>query len=150
MGEVRDVAGAQRSDRLTTFKKHKVNVNGKSVYLQGFEPQALDYIKSKGVKESEIVIGKEVPTFKYKSPEGKNSLYFPDFYIPKLNAIVEVKSTLTLLKWDKQFEITKAKANKVIAKGYDFRLLLMSQKGERLALPKNWLKMTREQVLARV
>jgi hypothetical protein len=133
-----------------SFKKHKVKVNGETAYLQGFEPQALEYIKSKGIKESEIVVGKDVPTFKYKNLEGRNSVYFPDFYIPKLNAIIEVKSTLTLLKWEKQFEVTKAKAKKVIAKGYDFRLLLMSPKGDRLPLPKTWLNMTREQVTSQV
>jgi hypothetical protein len=78
---------------------------------------------------------------------GKKAVYFPDFYIPKLNAIIEVKSTLTLLKWEKQFELTQAKARRVIAKGYDFRLLLISKAGSRISLPKNWLDMSREQIL---
>jgi len=42
--------------------------------------------------EEKNILIENGPTIKY-SIFGKNKIYFPDFYIPKLNLIVEIKSS---------------------------------------------------------
>jgi hypothetical protein len=59
------------------------------------------------------------PSLKYKYEE-KEKLYFPDFYIPSLNLIVEIKNSY-LAKRDK--DIILAKQTVAISNGYNFILI---------------------------
>lgn len=75
--------------------------SGKIVYLQGCEHHVLNSLLQEDdlfgeiFTEDEIITdAKEVPTFVY-TIDGENHYYRPDFYIPKLNMIVEAKSTWT-------------------------------------------------------
>lgn len=79
--------------------------SGKIIYKQGYEPQFLDYIFNNNIlKEDEINYSPE--RIKYVGIDNKEHYYFPDFYIPKWNLIVEIKSCITE-KWDKNIEMKK-------------------------------------------
>lgn len=68
--------------------------SGKLIYKQGYEPQFLDYVfKNNILKEDEIVY--YTKHIKYVQSDNKIHHYVPDFYIPKWNLIVEVKSWYT-------------------------------------------------------
>jgi len=70
--------------------------SGKKILLQGFEPQVLKELLDI-YEEDDIIIGTEnVPNFLYIDDEGIEHTYFPDFYIPSENIIIEVKSWFTL------------------------------------------------------
>lgn len=83
---------------LTTAFKHKDYCLGKRVVkLQGYEPQAVDYIREVyKIKPSDIEcgIGSAVPSILY-TYRGKQYAYHPDIWIKSLNRIVEVKSAYT-------------------------------------------------------
>lgn len=67
--------------------------SGEIVPLRGYEPQFLDHVfKHKLLSEDEIIY--EVSHVKYEL-SGKIRRYFPDFYIPKWNLIIEIKSSFT-------------------------------------------------------
>lgn len=79
-------------DRKRFKMKPYLLPSGKIIYKQGYEPQFLDYIfKNNLFKEDEIDYSPN--GIKYVSD--KQHYYFPDFYIPKLNLIIEIKSWWT-------------------------------------------------------
>lgn len=68
--------------------------SGKIINKQGYEPQFLDYIFQNNIlKEDEI--NYSVSAIKYIDGANKERKYFADFYIPKWNLIVEIKSSFT-------------------------------------------------------
>lgn len=87
----------------------------KEIYIRGFEPQFLDYIfKEQLLKENDITFH---PTgVKYINLQGKSTYYYPDFFIPKLNLIVEIKSSYTE-RLDKNIELKKQAC---IAQGFKY------------------------------
>jgi hypothetical protein len=94
--------------------------SGKIVYLQGYEPQFLDYIFQNNIlKETEINYHPQ--SIKYIGYDNKSHLYMPDFYIPKWNLIVEIKSTFVLNYFDKDCIFKK---NACINQHYNYLLLL--------------------------
>ena len=140
--------------RKTTFKKfkqHRYVLNEREVFVQGFEPQALDYLKQH-FPEEDILVEFEgnVPTFRYKY-SGKFREYIPDIFIRNANIVVEVKSTHTLgLFHNKKrgWSMTCAKAKACHERGFKFVLLLMEANGNRLKLPKNWPSMKKDDCAA--
>ena len=77
----------------------------KIVHIQGYEPQFLDYVFGNDLlTEGELIYNPK--SVKYVNYSGKKSYYFPDFYIPKYNLIIEVKSWYTE-KRDKNVELKK-------------------------------------------
>lgn len=92
--------------------------SGKEIKLQGYEPyiynQLLDYFS-----EEEIISDRDkIPNIKYIY-DNKKKIYYPDFYIPKENLIIEVKSTYTVTL-SKEKQILKYEAVK--REGYTFCL----------------------------
>lgn len=92
--------------------------SGKEIKLQGYEPyiynQLLDYFS-----EEEIISDRDkIPNIKYIY-DNKKKIYYPDFYIPKENLIIEVKSTYTVTL-SKEKQILKYEAVK--RGGYTFCL----------------------------
>jgi hypothetical protein len=130
--------------------KHK----GVTFKVQGAEPFTLKRLIQK-YKPKDIITSqsKLMITFDYKF-DGKRCKYHPDFYLPKKNKIIEVKSLATLgLTHDRYqffgenlFERTQAKALKVLSKGFRFQLDLYSEDGEKIKLPKSWTEMTKTDV----
>ena len=106
-------------------------IGGKEFHLRGYEPAAIQWLYSKGIKAKNILTtaAEGVPTIWYNL-EGKRRAYHPDFLVKNKKKdwiLVEVKSSYTsgisgdLLKW-KELQ-TKAKAS--TDEGYTFRLLLV-------------------------
>jgi hypothetical protein len=92
------------------------------VSLQGYEPIVLNsLIEDFNLGKNEIMIGKSnIPIIKY----GNNKLYFPDFYLPKQNLLIEVKSTYT---FEKHKENVFEKCNASIKQGYSIALVILKR-----------------------
>lgn len=113
------------SERLSIIEKSKTTArawkyvttpSGKTIKLQGAEPEVYNLLLQE-FNESEILCEKEnVPSFKYTDKDGKDRRYFPDFYIPKTNTIIEVKSTFTL---EQHYQTNTLKRNAVVESGYN-------------------------------
>lgn len=115
----------------TAYKLKDYKLGRKWILVQGFEPQALDYIrKEKGVKSIDIICGVgavEMPTIEYMYL-GKKRVYHPDIYIRSLNRIVEVKSEYT---YRAKKYVNSLKRAACIAAGYNFTFLIMNSDGTR-------------------
>jgi hypothetical protein len=140
--------------------KNKLKLSSiKGEYVRGYEPQAIEFIvKNKLAKAGELQVS-GIPYVKYKY-SGKLRRYHPDMFIASQNRIVEVKSVGTLgIKnngtWFKGnaaqlFAKTKAKRKGCIEQGFKFSLMLMTEDGTRIRLPRNWYDMTLNQLRARI
>lgn len=146
---------AKDKQRFGHFERKVVELAGVTHKLQGFEPQALDYMLRSGAKPENIVTTVQAgkPTFEYKF-KGKTYTYIPDFYHKSKERVVEVKSTWTLgvatRSEETPFKKNAAKAKAAIAAGYKFTLLLMNRAGERIRLPEDWYNLTQDEVRALV
>ena len=99
---------------------------GKIVKIQGYEDKALDELFQHFVEE-ELSIGRgNIPHIKYICNEGKQRIYYPDFYIESLNTILEIKSDWTLQLHTCRLE-EKKKA--VLEAGYKYEVWVYDQKG---------------------
>ena len=63
----------------------------------------------------------------------RDKVYFPDFYIPKYNLIVEVKSAYT---YDKELDLNLTKKEWSIRSGYDFIFIIDKNYDELLDIDK--------------
>jgi len=65
--------------------------SGRIIHKMGYEPQFLNYVfQNKILSEDEIDYSPK--GIKYLREDGTEHYYFPDFYIPKWNLVVEIKS----------------------------------------------------------
>lgn len=95
--------------------------SGRVIKLMGYEPQVLNYLMNiEGFCEDEFEFDL-IPIFLY----GDKQLYFPDFYIPLHNLIIEVKSLWTLKN---SLIITKQKQEAVERSNYNYRLIVWDDK----------------------
>ena len=101
--------------------KEYIMPSGKSIKVQGYEPQALDFLLTKYTEDEIISSRKEIPKIWYFTDNGNSHRYYPDFYIPKENLIIEVKSTYTV-KCDIEKNLLKKEAT--INSGYEYQLLI--------------------------
>jgi len=87
--------------------------------VQGYEPLVLKELENNGYSyKSVLTSSKDMPEIWYEF-DNKKHRYYPDFYIPEENLIIEVKSEWTLqLHLDKN----KAKFKAVKDLGFEFRL----------------------------
>lgn len=112
------------------FKEYKL---GKRVVrLQGYEPQAVDYIRRVyKVKPSDIECGvdSDVPSIRY-TYRGKQYVYHPDILVKSLNRIVEVKSAYT---YRASLKKNLAKKQACLEQGYLFTFFIMDGNGNRLS-----------------
>ena len=95
------------------FKVEKYK-NTKIYYRESFE---LDFLNNYYLLYPDIQNG---PTIKYVY-DNKNKVYFPDFYIPSLNLIIECKNSY-LLSRDK--ECIKAKEYATINYGFNYSIII--------------------------
>lgn len=133
-------------------KKKIVNGHGKKYILQGYEPQALNYLK-KYFRYAHIhdQSSGNVPNFEYHF-DGRNRMYFPDFLIRSENyeCVVEVKSLYTLCETSSKYRMMKAKAKAVIRSGFNMELLLMQSDGTKIEIPSDWHELTYRQFKAQL
>jgi len=106
----------------TWYKSYTLGEEIKQV--QGYEPFVLDFLLEYGFEPSDIKIGVEqIPTIEYQFLDTKRK-YYPDIYIPKLNLIIEVKSTYTL---GKNKEMSEAKQIATQKNGYNFVFIVFKR-----------------------
>jgi hypothetical protein len=112
-------------------KKEYILPSGNVIYLQGYEPFYMD-ILLKSYDEKEILSDAvDMPEFfYYLNCSNKPHVYYPDFYIPKDNLIIEIKSTWTLSR-DIIKNMQKFKTIKY--SNFNFKLIIFNKK-------KNFLK----------
>lgn len=111
------------NDKNPWFKyKDYIMPSGKTIRVQGYEPQALD-ILLKTYDENNICVHKGVPIIPYYLND-KRLMYYPDFFIPKENLIIEVKSEWTL---NLHKETNDLKFEAVKSAGYNFKLMIMDK-----------------------
>lgn len=101
------------------YNKKFIWKTGEEVTVQGYEDIVLNELEDNGYSfETVLTNKKDMPEILYEF-EGKTHRYYPDFYIPSENLIIEVKSEWTLNKqWDKN----QAKFKAVKDAGFNFRL----------------------------
>ena len=118
----------QAKAEKTSFKHRDYTMpSGKIVKIQGYENIALTELLQH-FSEEEIYVGRGiVPHVKYTCNEGKQRVYYPDFYIEPLNTILEIKSDWTLqLQTCRLEEKTKA----VLKAGYNFEVWIYNGSGQ--------------------
>jgi hypothetical protein len=129
----KDPAIFEKIMRSVYRRKEYTLPNGRVIALQGYEPQAIDYLLDqiedkflqRKIEADEFRFGKDVPSFDYTDEEGVERVYHPDFAIGDM--IIEVKGDWTLHS-QKEKNIRKFQA--VNERGYRLRLLLLYENGE--------------------
>ena len=102
-------------------KKQYILPSGKIIKLQGYEPQFLNYIFDNNILNENEIIYKVKPISYISLVDNFKHYYHPDFYIPKYNLIIEIKSTWILKI---QGNTVKLKQQAVLNNGFNFLLLL--------------------------
>lgn len=126
----RDVLFQQQ---ISSYKIKTVKIAGKVYQVQGYEPQAVKWLISKGFKVQDSR-GSRYRTFPY-SIQGRKRRYLPDLVASKKNRyFVEVKSPFTagLLsrKGNDRFKDLSRKARAVSDSGSRFMLVVVSPGGK--------------------
>jgi len=94
--------------------------SGTMIKLRGYEPNFLDYIfDNKLLIETDIVYKPERILYEYNN---KAYFYYPDFYVPKYNLIVETKSSWIMKK--QGIEKTLQKEKYTTGQGFQFLLII--------------------------
>jgi len=88
---------------------------GTNIYYRG--TYELDFLEKYYSKYPDIV---NAPKIKYKY-KNKNCIYFPDFYIPSLNLIIEVKNSYLYKKNKDRIE---SKKKSVINNNFNFEMII--------------------------
>lgn len=94
--------------------------SGLVIKVQGYEPQALDELLQEYTEEEIKYSSIDKPRIAYKLEDG-HYYYFPDFYIPKDNLIIEVKSQFT---YDHNRTMALAKRDACLKQGYNYRFII--------------------------
>lgn len=110
-------------------RKDFILPSGRRITLQGSEPQVLNDLL-KIYNENDIIFSKkDMPKINYIDKLGKYRRYYPDFYIPFKNLIIEVKSSFTYYI---DRENINAKINSTKALGFDFKLIINDKRSKYL------------------
>lgn len=135
------------------YRQYEYDFYGRKLILQGYEQQGLEYLVEAGFNPQDIKTECEFGNalnIRYKY-SGRVRTYMPDIFIARHNIIVEVKSrsTLGLLNRKRRgWSMNQAKAIACHKRGFKFCLLLMTDSGRRIMLPKNWAYMKKEEVVS--
>jgi hypothetical protein len=105
-------------------KKEYQLPSGQKIFLQGYEPQALNILLEK-YKESDIDVSKTKNIF-YKM-DNKKHIFWPDFYLKSENKFIEVKSKFTYERWKLVNEL-KMKSCK--EQNINIEFWILNKKGE--------------------
>lgn len=108
--------------------------SGTVIRVQGWEPDALDYLFQSGMTEDQLTYSSaQKPSIPYEDADGGNHVYHPDFYEPSSNTVIEVKCYYTLLK---DVDINRRKWLATLEGGYIFRLILFNDSRK---LDRDWV-----------
>jgi hypothetical protein len=93
--------------------------------IMGYENRAINSLLKKNIDEDDIIVGKDIPIFKYKDENEKDRVYFPDIFIRNSLLIIEVKSVYTFnLQPKRNFQ----KFKQVAKEGYIMKVMIYSDK----------------------
>lgn len=108
------------------FTPKSTTINGvRFANLQGYEPDALNYlVNEKGFGADQIVTHPK-KTFKYKDSNGNSHVYHPDIQIRGKKHIIEVKSPWTFKGMKGSLEENRFKKESVVRSGYRFSFLII-------------------------
>jgi hypothetical protein len=120
----------EKQQKSSFYRKDFFLPSGRKVQLQGFEPMCLEELL-KSYEEEEILCStKEIFTLlgpiDYVDINGKTRRYFPDFYIPKENKIIEVKSSRT---YSVHEMLNEAKRKECEVRGFLFEFWVYGSEG---------------------
>lgn len=134
------VCATNHAGYTNKFQYKTVTISKIEFRVQGYEGPALKYILKKfNVTPKDIEShGYKIPTISYMYSRKKRN-YHPDFFIPKLNRLIEVKSIYTFLGTKEMFYKIKAKVKACLTEGFKFSLLVMRVDGTRVKLPRDWI-----------
>jgi hypothetical protein len=111
------------------YREHQTP-SGKAIRVQGYEDWAYDSLLGNEIPEEDIFWRRsDMPEIWYEL-DGRRR-YYPDFFIPSRNMVVEVKSEYTYLL---SLAANKAKHVATEAAGYEFRLLMFNARGEMITV----------------
>lgn len=96
--------------------------SGKVIKLQGFEPKALDILLTEYSEDEILYKRSDMPRLFYTDTGEKERRYYPDFYIPKDNLLIEVKSTYT---YEASLEKNLLKEQCAIDQGFNYKLMIL-------------------------
>jgi hypothetical protein len=134
------------------YKRYSVKIQKRNFLVQGYEPVFLsELFMRQPALFSEIKSGSTVPRVAYRGRSVTTGAmidrtYFPDFYIPSKNLIVEVKSVYTAAGIPHEWKTLLRKRKATIEKGFNFKLALCSATRWE-TIPENWWTLTRKEFL---
>jgi len=83
-------------------KEITLPITKRTLHVMGFEDIAITRLLSRknpylkrNIDESEIIVGENVPIFKYTCDDNKQRTYYPDIYIKDTKLLYEIKSIFT-------------------------------------------------------
>jgi hypothetical protein len=110
--------------RTAATSKNYTLPSGRIVTIQGWENKALDDLLLTYSEYDICYDTSTIPTICYTGTDGKQHKYYPDFYIPKDNLIIEVKSTYTYSGKKNWFDSNLLKEQACKDAGYNFRFMI--------------------------
>ena len=110
-------------------RKEVVRADGTKIYLQGYEPQAYKILCAKYAEDEIITSNTQKPEIWWTDAGEKSHRYYPDFFIPKDNMVVEIKSQRTFDVGVKEEKISRT-TEAVKALGYNFEIWIMNKEGK--------------------
>jgi len=100
--------------------KEYILPSGTIIKLRGYEPNFLNFIFNNNLlKEDDVIFYPQRILYEYNN---KEHYYYPDFFIPKYNLIVETKSSWIMKK--QGIEKTLQKEKYTMNQGFQFLLII--------------------------
>ena len=131
---MQNAAIAEKALKSSWRVKEYIFPSGRKVYVQGYEPQALQLLLESGTHENDIEVSRTaVPCIKYKD-RTRERRYYPDIFIKSQNHLIEVKGAHTATI---DTEIIQAKLDACRAVGFSIQLWLVNKKGSLLQAVNN-------------
>lgn len=120
------VENPQFSDEIKYKWKNYILPSGKTVKCQGYEPFGFNLLLKEN-NENDIINDKKfIPKIKYIDGN-KIRAHCPDFFIPKKNLLIDVKSNFTYNLHKKEMSL---KQNAAISAGYDYKIYIFNGNGK--------------------
>jgi hypothetical protein len=93
--------------------------SGKVIKYQGYEGRYIKVLLRKYGEDNITFEKKDIPKIQYLGEGGKYHYYFPDFYIPCENLIIEIKSRWT---YEADKEKNQIKFNATVTNGFKLKV----------------------------
>jgi hypothetical protein len=119
---------SEKSGKYAYRVKEYIFPSGNTIFVQGYEPFALDILIDENINEDDIITSRlDVPEIWYYTDDNKKHRYFTDIYIPSQNRCIEIKSNRTF-ELEKNEVFMKQKATK--EKGFLCEIWILHRNGD--------------------